>query len=35
MNTGFPVVDEAGNSLNIKQYIDAQLEAIRKNLPSL
>lgn len=30
MNTGFPVVDEAGNSLNIKQYIDAQLEAIRK-----
>ena len=30
MNTGFPVVDEAGNTLNIKQYIDAQLEAIRK-----
>lgn len=29
-NNGFPVVDESGNKLNIKQYIDAQLEALRK-----
>lgn len=30
MNTGFPVEDENGNLLNIKQYIDGQLEALRK-----
>ena len=29
-NSGFPVVDESGNKLNIKQYIDAQLDALRK-----
>ena len=29
-NIGFPVVDESGNKLNIKQYIDTQLEALRK-----
>ena len=30
VNSGFPVVDESGNKLSIKQYIDSQLEAIRK-----
>lgn len=30
MSTGFPVEDENGNLLNIKQYIDGQLEALRK-----
>eukprot|EP00975_Prorocentrum_lima_P004428 959862-Prorocentrum_lima.AAC.1 len=30
INSGFPVVDESGTKLNIKQYIDSQIEAIRK-----
>ena len=30
INKGFPVVDESGNKFNIKQYIDNQIEAIRK-----